>query len=102
MNMKQIRIYYECLEQAENYIKPIIEKVKKIKNTPLPLKAPTKVPRVLEKVKEQALKQYSYYNTEERHKRLKLYTITSDEREEKDISAVIRKAIDEFLDKRNA
>jgi len=24
---KQIRIYYECLEQAENYIKPIIEKV---------------------------------------------------------------------------
>ena len=25
--MKQIRIYYECLEQAENYIKPIIEKV---------------------------------------------------------------------------
>ena len=27
MNMKQIRIYYECLEQAENYIKPIIEKV---------------------------------------------------------------------------
>jgi len=27
MNMKQIRIYYECLEQAENYIRPIIEKV---------------------------------------------------------------------------
>ncbi|MCL2598041.1 MAG: hypothetical protein FWD66_10435, partial [Paludibacter sp.] len=27
MNIKQIRIYYECLEQAENYIKPIIEKV---------------------------------------------------------------------------
>ncbi|GBU20426.1 hypothetical protein R80B4_00304 [Fibrobacteres bacterium R8-0-B4] len=25
--MKTIRIYYECLEQAENYIKPIIEKV---------------------------------------------------------------------------
>ena len=25
--MKQIRIYYECLEQAENYIKPIIEKI---------------------------------------------------------------------------
>jgi hypothetical protein len=25
--MKQIRIYYECLEQAENYIKPVIEKV---------------------------------------------------------------------------
>ena len=25
--MKQIRIYYECLEQAENYIKPIIENV---------------------------------------------------------------------------
>ncbi|MDR2204707.1 MAG: hypothetical protein LBE36_00880 [Flavobacteriaceae bacterium] len=25
--MKHIRIYYECLEQAENYIKPIIEKV---------------------------------------------------------------------------
>jgi len=26
MNIKQIRIYYESLEQAENYIKPIIEK----------------------------------------------------------------------------
>ncbi|GAB6395283.1 MAG: hypothetical protein MdMp024_1595 [Bacteroidales bacterium] len=26
-NMKQIRIYYESLEQAENYIKPIIEQV---------------------------------------------------------------------------
>jgi hypothetical protein len=25
--MKTIRIYYECLEQAENYIKPIVEKV---------------------------------------------------------------------------
>ena len=25
--MKQIRIYYECIEQAENYIKPIIEKI---------------------------------------------------------------------------
>ncbi len=25
--MKTIRIYYECLEQAQNYIKPIIEKV---------------------------------------------------------------------------
>ena len=25
--MKQIRIYYESLEQAENYIKPIIEKI---------------------------------------------------------------------------
>jgi hypothetical protein len=25
--MKQIRIYYECFEQAENYIKPIIDKV---------------------------------------------------------------------------
>ncbi len=25
--MKQIRIYYESLEQAENYIKPIIESV---------------------------------------------------------------------------
>jgi len=25
--MKTIRIYYECLEQAENYIKPIIENV---------------------------------------------------------------------------
>lgn len=25
--MKQIRIYYECLEQAQNYVKPIIEKV---------------------------------------------------------------------------
>jgi len=27
MNMKQIRIYYESLEQGENYIKPIIEKI---------------------------------------------------------------------------
>jgi hypothetical protein len=27
VRLKQIRIYYECLEQAENYIKPIIEKV---------------------------------------------------------------------------
>jgi len=25
--VKQIRIYYECLEQAENYIKPIVEKI---------------------------------------------------------------------------
>ena len=31
--MKQIRIYYECLEQAENYIKPIIEQVTKDQNT---------------------------------------------------------------------
>lgn len=31
--MKQIRIYYECLEQAENYIKPIIEQVTKEQNT---------------------------------------------------------------------
>jgi hypothetical protein len=30
--MKQIRIYYECLEQAENYIKPIIEQVVDNKN----------------------------------------------------------------------
>ncbi len=34
--MKTIRIYYECLEQAENYIKPIIEKVTDKKIVALP------------------------------------------------------------------
>ena len=36
-NMKQIRIYYESLEQAENYLKPIIEKVIDNKNVDIVL-----------------------------------------------------------------
>ena len=31
-NIKQIRIYYESVEQAENYIKPIVEQVVDTKN----------------------------------------------------------------------
>ena len=39
------------------------------------------------------MKQYAYYNTPAGHKRLKMWTITSDVEDEKDISSVIRKAL---------
>lgn len=45
--MKQIRIYYECLEQAGNYIKPIIEQVTKNQNTEIILvKRPKTAPEL--------------------------------------------------------
>jgi hypothetical protein len=43
------------------------------------------------------LKQYSYYDTAENRRRLKMYVISADLADEKDVSAVIRKATDEFL-----
>ena len=46
-NMKQIRIYYESLEQAENYIRPIVEKVIETKTVEIVLVKRPKTSREL-------------------------------------------------------
>ena len=70
-------------------------------DSPKPVREPVKKKAIKTEEKE-SLKQYAYYDSPERHAKIKMWAITSQRADEKDASAIIRKAVDEFLRKRKS
>jgi len=91
--LEDTRLFPE-LEQIVDGEKPKEERVQ--------TKALPDEKKVVKTEAREALKQYAYYDSPQRHAKLKMWAITSEEPDEKDKSSVIRKAIDEFFEKRQA
>ena len=70
-------------------------------DSPKPVREPAKK-KVLKTEEKESFRQYAYYDSPERHARIKMWAITSQKADEKDASSIIRKAVDEFLRKRKS
>jgi len=91
----------EAKEPASEESEPLPPKENSL-DSPKPTRAPAKKKVLKPEEEKEAVKQYVYYDSPERHAKIKMWAITSQRADEKDVSSIIRKAIDEFLKKRKS
>jgi len=88
-------------ESEESAPQPLVADVQGAPEASKPIRASAKK-KAPQGETRRALKQYAYYDSPERHIKLKMWAITSQRADEKDVSSIIRKAVDEFFRKRKS